>query len=81
MVPVVGVDRALASTVFAMNTNASPDPPISVPGPKQLDSASGRRLETSPTVSDHAVLAIVVANDWSFSTCLWPPIVHRRPMP
>ena len=46
----------------------------------QLDSASDR-LETSPTVSDHTVLTIVVANYWSFRVCLWPPIVHYRPRP
>ena len=44
----------------------SPSPPISVPVsgsmPVQFGSARGRGLGTPPTVSDHAVLTIVVAN-------------------
>ena len=53
MVPVVGVDHA--------PTTVSPGPPISVPDSgsipvhQQPGSASGRGLETPPTVSDHAV--------------------------
>ena len=70
MVPVVGVDHP-PTTAFATEgytLSPSPDPPIPVPVsesisvPKQLDSASGRGLRTPPTVSDRAVLTIVVAN-------------------
>jgi hypothetical protein len=56
VVPADGVDHAPTTDAL------SPGPPISVPVPKQLDSASGRGLETQPTVSDQAVLMIVVAN-------------------
>ena len=52
--------------------------PVS-PVPTQLGSASGGGLETRPTVSGYAVLTIVVANYWSFSTCIRPPIVHYCP--
>ena len=80
MVPVVGVDHAF-TTVFA--TELSPASPILLPVsgliPAQLDSASGRGLETPPTVSDHTVHTIVVADYWSFSTCLWLPIDHYCP--
>jgi hypothetical protein len=68
MAPVVGVDHA-PTTAFAKEAyTLSPGPPISMPVselilvPKQLGSASGQGLETPPTVSDHAVLTIVVAN-------------------
>ena len=63
MVPVVGVDHAPSTSE---PYTLSPGPPFSVPvsglipvpGP-----ASGRGLvETPPTVSDHAVLTIIVAN-------------------
>ena len=77
MVPVVGIDRA--PTAIAMNASISPGPPILVPGPEQL--ASGQGLEVPTTVSDHVVLSIVVTNDWSFRTCLWPPTVHHCLMP
>ena len=90
MVPVVGVDHA-STTAFATETHTlSPGLPFSVPVsrstllPEQLGSASDLGLETPLTVSDHSVHAIVVANYWSFSTCLWPPIdrYHPRcPMP
>jgi hypothetical protein len=82
MVPVVGVDHA---PTIAFATEVSPGPIISVsrsipvPTGKQLGSANSPGLGISPTVSDHAVLTIVVANYWLFSTCLWPPIVHYRP--
>ena len=82
MVPVVGVDHA-PTTVFA--TELSPGSPISLPVsgliPVQLDSASGRRLDidTPPAVSDHTVHTIIVADYWSFSTCLWPPIDRYCP--
>jgi hypothetical protein len=56
VVPADGVDHAPTTDTL------SPGPPISVPVPKQLDSASGRGLETQPTVSDQAVLMIAVAN-------------------
>ena len=36
--------------------------PISVPVPKQLGYASDGGLETQATVSDHAMLTIVIAN-------------------
>ena len=48
--PVVGVDHA-PTTVF--DTEA--DAPVPVLKQLQVGSASGRGLETSPTVSDHAV--------------------------
>jgi hypothetical protein len=63
MVPVVGVDHAPTTSVA--NT-LSPGLPISLPVsgsilvPKQFGSASGGGLETSPTVSDHAVSTVVV---------------------
>ena len=56
----VGVDRA-PTTVFDSEANTL-GPPISmpisgsIPVPKQLGFASGRELETLPTVSDYAVL-------------------------
>jgi hypothetical protein len=86
MVPVVGVDHA-PTTAFATEAcTLSPDPPISVPASgsllvhKQLQvgSATGRG-ETPPSVSDNAVLTIVVTNYRSFSTRLWSPIVHYHP--
>jgi hypothetical protein len=95
MVPDVGVDHApitvFATEAYTPTMTPSPGLPISVPVsgsipvPEQL-SAGDRELEleTPPTVSVHAVLTIVIANYWSFSTCLWPPIVHfhpRCPMP
>ena len=53
MGPVVGADHA-PTTAFATEAyTLSPGPLISVPVPKQLGSASGRGLETPPTVSDH----------------------------
>ena len=75
MVPVVGVDR----TVYATEADKlSRGPPIPVPVPTQLGSDSGEGLETPPIVSDYAVLTIVVANYWSFSSCLSPLILHYR---
>ena len=77
MVPVVGVDHTLTTEAYTL----SPGPPFSVPVSGLLSvpgPASGRGLETPPTVSDHAVLTIIVANYWSFSTCLWP-LVHQCP--
>ena len=87
----VDIDYAPTTVSAEAYTSSPPGPPISVPiseliaDPKQLSSStSGRGLETPPTVSDHAVPMIVVANYWPFSTCLWLPIVHyrlvRRPM-
>ena len=83
-VPVVRVDHATAPGMFSTKPySLSPGPTISlpvsrsIPVPKQLGSASGG--ETRPTVSDHAVLTIVVVNYWSFSTCIWPPIVRYCP--
>ena len=68
MVPVVGIDHA-PSTSFATEADTlSPGPPILVPvsgsmsTSNQHGSASDRGLETPPTVSDHSVLKIVVAN-------------------
>ena len=80
MVSVVGVDRP--TTAFATEVYIPiPGLPISAPVPKQLGSASGRGLEIELTVSDYAVLTIVAVNYWSFSICLWPPIVHHRLRP
>ena len=82
MVPVVGIGHApTTGTAFATEayTLSPPGRPISVSVSKQLISATDRGLETPPTVSDHAVLTIVVANYWLFSTCLWPPIVYYCP--
>ena len=63
MVPVVGVDHA-PTTAFA--TELSPGSPISLPVseliPVQLNSASGRGLETPPTVSDYTVHTNIVSN-------------------
>ena len=64
-----------------MSANTSPGLPVSVSAPKQFGSASGQRLETPPIVSDHTVLAIVAANDRSFSRCLWPPVDHHCKYP
>ena len=90
MVPVVGVDHA-PTTAFATEAyTPSRGPPTSVPlsgsilVPERLGSTSSQRSEIPPTVSDHAVFTIIVVNYWSFSTSLWPPIVHYRlhcPMP
>ena len=74
---------AHAPTAFATEAY-TPGTPVIVPIPKQLGSASGRGLEIQPIVSDHAILTIVAANYWSFSTRLWLPIDHHRsrcPMP
>ena len=82
-VPVVEVDHTPTTTVATeAYTGPSISAPISgmIPMPKQLGSTSGQELETPPTVSDHAVLTIVVANYWPFSTCLYLPVVHYRPM-
>ena len=64
--PVVGVNH-LPTTVFAATEASTVSPPASAPvsllipaAPKQL--ASTPRPETSPTVSDHAVLMIITAN-------------------
>ena len=84
-VPVVHVDHAPAPVFSTEPYSPSPAPtiplPVSglIPVPKQLDSASGGGLETRPTVSDRAELTIVVANYWSFSTCIRTPVVHYRP--
>ena len=81
MVPVAGVDRA-PTTAFATEACAlSPGPPISVPVSRSitvLKQLSDGGLEIPPTVSDDAVLRIIVTNYWSYSTCLRPPIVHYR---
>ena len=64
----VGVDHAPTTASATEAYTLSPDPSISVlvsgsiPVPEQLDSTSSRGLETPPTVSDHAVPTIVVAN-------------------
>lgn len=64
---VAGIDHVpiTASATDSVAYTLSPIPaPVSglIPVPKQLDSAGDRGLEASPTVSDHAVLKIVVAN-------------------
>ena len=72
-VPLVDVDHAPTSTVATeAYTSSLSGPPISVsisgviPARNQLSSTSGpgKGLETPPTVSDHAVLTIVVVNNW-----------------
>ena len=70
MVPVVPVDHLDHAPTTAFDTEVRTLLPISVPVPKELGSASDRGLETPPTVSDHAMLTIVVANYWSYSTHL-----------
>ena len=84
---VVSIDHVLPATTFATLTEAhklTPGLPISVPVselipvPNQLGSAGGRGLETPPTVSDHAVLTIVIANYWSSSTCLWQTTIVQN---
>ena len=77
VVPVVGVDHA-PTTAFA--TEVFSGSPISASVPKQLSSASGRVLETLPTVSDQPALTIIVANYWSFSICLLSAVVNYRPL-
>ena len=77
MVPVVGVDHAPTTAFAAEAYTLSPSSPVSVPVPKQLGSPSGQGLENPPTVSDHAVLTIVVANYWTFRARLWPPTGSR----
>ena len=60
MVPVIGVDHA-PTTVFAVEAYTPPlGLPTLVPVSNQLGSASGRGLETPSTVSNHAMLTIVV---------------------
>ena len=68
MVP-AGPDHALTTAFATEAYTPSPGllisvsvPPISVSVPNQLGSASVRGLETPSTVSNHALLAIVVAN-------------------
>ena len=72
----VGVGHA-STTVYATDSEVYTLPSISpvpvsgsIPVAEQLVSASGQGFETPPTVSDHAVLMIVVADYLSFSTCL-----------
>jgi hypothetical protein len=73
IVSVHGIDNA-PTTVFATEAyTESPGSPMPVPSPKQFGSASDQGLETSSTVSDNAMLTIVISNYWSFSTYLWPP--------
>ena len=80
LVPVGPVDHLDHAPTTAFDTEVCSLSPISVPVPKQLGSASGRGLETPPTVSDYVMLMIVIANYWPFSRCLWPPIAaHYRP--
>ena len=70
MVPVVDIDHAPTTTVVAeAYTSSPPRPPSSVPiselipAPKQFSSStSSIGLDTPPTVSDHALLTVVVAN-------------------
>ena len=62
MVPVIGVDHA-PTTAFAMKAYTPPPGlPTSLPMSNQLASASGQGLETQSTVSNYAMLMIVVAN-------------------
>ena len=82
MVPVVSVDH-VPTPAFATETCTLSPGLVPVSGSisvsKQLGSTSSRGLETPLTVSDHVVLTIVVANYWSFTRHLWPPIVHYHP--
>jgi hypothetical protein len=64
MVPLIGVDHVPTPAFATEAYTLSPGSPVTVPAPKQHGSASGRRLETQPTVSDHAVLTIVVTDYW-----------------
>ena len=81
----IGVDDAPASAfameVYTMSPRPSTAVPISglIPVPKQLGSTSSGGLETPPAVSDYTMLTIVVANYWSFSNCIWLPIVQYQP--
>ena len=83
MVPVVGVDRAPTTAFVTEACALSPGPPISVPVSRSIDSIpvlkqlSDGGLEFSPTVSDDAVLRIIVTKYW-YSTRLRSPIVHYR---
>ena len=61
MVP-AGPDHALTTAFATEAYTPSPGLAISVSVPNQLGSASVRGLETPSTVSNHALLAIVVAN-------------------
>ena len=63
MVPVVDVDHA-PTIAFATELSRGSPISLSVSGliPVQLDSVSGRGLETPPTVSDHTVHTIIVSN-------------------
>ena len=84
-VPVVPVDRLDHAPTTAFDTEVRTLSPISLPVTvsERLGSASGRGLETPPTVSDHwhalPTIVVCVANYCSFSTCLWLPIAHYRP--
>ena len=62
MVPVVGVDHAPTAAFATEAYTPSQDPSlsVSVSGSKQLSSASGRKLESPPTVSVLAVLTIAL---------------------
>jgi hypothetical protein len=75
MVPVDDADQARTTEVAPEASAQSPGSPTSVPVPEQLGSASDQGLETSPTVSDHSILTIVITNYWSFS--IWPPTKRR----
>ena len=79
MVPVGPVDHLDHAPTTAFDAEVCTLSPISVPVSKQLGSAGGRNLETPHTVGDHAMLMIVVANYWSFSTRPWPPIANYCP--
>ena len=78
--PVVSASTA----VFAATEASTVSSPISAPVsslihavPKQLSSTPGP--ENPPTVSNHPVLTIVLANYWLFSICL-RPVVYYHPL-
>ena len=87
IVPVVGVDYTDITATITKAYTQAPGIPISASDslarsmsvvPKQLGFTGGRGLDIPPTVSDCAMLLIVVANYWSFSICL-PPLALYRP--
>ena len=64
MVPEVLVDHSPTPAFTTESYTLSSGSPILVliPVAKQLGPASGGGLETPPTVSDHSMLTIVIAN-------------------
>ena len=82
MVPVVGVDH-VPTTAFAMEayvptTGPTTSVPLSglIPVHKEPGSAASQGLETLPTVSECAMLAIVIAHYWSLAHIFGSIIAH-----